>query len=193
MLEEKHVQYQGLLNKLVAKEPDDRFQDAAHLIKALKQPTATIDPGPATDATVAVAAFTPGATAMAPPPGAAATPSSQPAATVAPAAGKPVLWKPIAAVVATLLIAVLVFAMMPRGTTTSSGPSGDNLTTEQRIHVQELLQSAATFSKISNYEQAEANLLSVLEDYDCANQEARRGLQALNPGAADFVISNCSK
>ena len=57
----------------------------------------------------------------------------------------------------------------------------ESLTTEERIRIQDLLQSASTFSKIGNYQQAEDNLVKVLEDFDCTDQEARRGLMALNP------------
>lgn len=193
LLDEQLVQYQGLLNKLVAKDPDDRFQSATELLKALEKPATVVAVEPATDVTVAVAAFSTGASAVAAPLATVAPAPAQQLEPVAATVGKSVPWVPIAAVIGTLVIAISVFALKLGTTQTANAPSGDNLTTEQRIRVQELLQSAATFSKIGNYDQAEANLLSVLEEYDCGNQEARRGLQALNPGAADFVINNCAR
>jgi len=191
LLAEDLRQYQGLLNKLVAKDPDDRFQDATELLQALKKPQATTAADPTTNATVAVAPMDAGATVVAPPaplePTPVTTPSTSPV-------GRKIPWIPIAALALTLVVVIVAFVYKSNsGPTAPSGPSGDNLTTEQRIRMQDLLQSAATFSRIGNYEQAEKNLLQVLEDFDCTNQEARRGLQALNPGAAEFVISNCGK
>ena len=48
-----------------------------------------------------------------------------------------------------------------------------------------------TFSKIGNYEQAEVNLVKVLEDFDCTDTEARRGLMALNPQRAQEIVTAC--
>jgi hypothetical protein len=113
------------------------------------------------------------------------------------ATGKPFPLVPVIAVVATLTIAVTVYMVMNSGTDSRGGggsavvSTGDNLTTEQRIRMQELLQSASTFSKIGNYEQAEENLTKVLEEFDCRNQEARRGLMALNPDAANAIVGRC--
>ena len=186
VLDGKFVKYQGLLNKLVAKDPDDRYQNATELLKALKKLPAAIAPEPSTYATVAVAAIDPDSTIITPPTGFS---SALPAATAA----KSIPWIPIGAVVGCLVIAFIAFSFIPGGANKPSAASGDNLNTEQRMRMQDILQSAATFSKIGNYEQAEANLLLVLEDYDCGNQEARRGLQALNPGVADTVISACGR
>jgi len=197
--------YQWLLNKLVAKDPEDRFQNAAELLEAIENPPSdAAEPAPppglklpeGADLGATMVAQTGAAVG-----GASAAEAPAPAAkpaTEAPekSGGLPVI--PIVAVTLVLAIAVGLFMVLRGGEDepTGSGSSqvavgGANLTTDQRIRMQELLQSAQSFSKIGNYEQAEANFVKVLQDFDCMDQEARRGLMALDPEQAERIIAAC--
>ncbi|MEM1090431.1 MAG: serine/threonine-protein kinase [Pseudomonadota bacterium] len=199
MLPEPYVKYQPLLNRLVAKEPESRFQSAGELLAALKKPAAVAALDPANSATLAVAPseLASGEMAAAPP---AATPSASAPAGSTPAETRsslPLL--PIAAVVITVVVAAVVGARMMGGdsNTAPSNPSGirvgmgQNLDVAERERMQELLAAAASMSRINNYEQAEENLFKVLSEFDCKNEEARRGLLALNPTRAEEIIQIC--
>ncbi len=176
-----YEKYQGLLNKMVAKDPNDRFQSAAELREALAQPATVGEPS--TSATVAVSPSQIDTGSRA------AAVAAEAPAPAAPARRLPAM--PVLAVAAVLLLAAIVAVVaLNRGGPTPGG--GDNLTTEQRIRMQELLQAASSLTKIGNYEQAEENLAKVLTEFDCRNQEARRGLQGINPGRAEELIATCN-
>jgi serine/threonine-protein kinase PpkA len=192
-LEEPNKGYQQLLNKLVAKDPDDRFQNAGELLKALEHPTSQVPlaADPSTNATMAVQAMSEPLPATS-----AALPKQDIPAVQAPAKKLPIV--PFAAVAAILVVAVIGYTQLKPGdagsdpgTSPTVVSSGSNLTTEQNLRMQDLLQSAATFSRIGNYQQAEENLVKVLQDFDCTDQEARRGLKALNPQRAQEIVAAC--
>jgi hypothetical protein len=56
------------------------------------------------------------------------------------------------------------------------------LSAEQSVKVQYLLGSAAAQTRLEKYEDAANNYEQVLRDFDCSNEEARRGLKATDPG-----------
>ncbi len=186
LLEGPLAKHQALLNKLVAKDPEDRFQNASALLEALERPETLPAADPSTNATMAVS-----------PSELASSPAAAPAASATPEQTEPqaksgLSMPVIGAIAATLiLVAVAAFVFLGSDSGGSATASGDNLTTEQRVRMQELLQSAATFTKIGNYEQAQENLIKVMTEYDCKNQEARRGLKAIDPGKAENLIASC--
>ncbi len=185
----RFAKYQSLLNKMVAKDADDRFQTAGDLVKALQAPSALPANDPSTNATMAVSAIE-GASL---PPRPQAQPSPQSAHTdAADSPGSTKLpWIPIVAVMTTVAIGVVLAMNFLGGKPTSRVSSGNNLTIEQRQEVQDLLAAATSFQRIGNHEQATDNLVKVLRDYDCTQEEARRGLKALSPDQAAEIIGEC--
>ena len=189
MLPSPYEGYQELLNRLVAKEPDDRFQSAAELMAALDKPASLPAMDPSDSATMAVAPSDMHPSAAAP----AVTPAATPAGgAAADKAGSAFPLVPAIAVAVTVLVVALAgWKIMGGRSGTGSMPIGDNLTVEQRIRMEELLQSARSLSRIGNYEQAEENLIKVLTEFDCRNQEARSDLKGLNPARAQELIDGC--
>ncbi len=199
MLPEPYVKYQPLLNRLVAKEPDSRFQSAGELLAALIKPASVAAMDPANSATIAVAPSELAsqvemkAAQAEPAPPAAAEPVQEKAPSRLPLV-------PIIAIAATLAVAAVVgFSLIGGEDGGSAGGRpgdipiglGQNLDVAERERMQELLAAAASMSRINNYDQAEANLFKVLSEFDCKNEEARRGLQALNPTRAEEIIQIC--
>ncbi len=198
MLPEPYVKYQPLLNRLVAKDPDSRFQSAGELLAALKKPASVAALDPANSATLAVAPSELASGEMASAPPASSAPGPAPAEPAVQKSGLPVV--PIAAVAILVVVAAVFGARMMGGSGSDAGPSnpsgirvgmGQNLDVAERERMQELLAAAASMSRINNYEQAEENLFKVLSEFDCKNEEARRGLLALNPSRAEEIIQIC--
>ncbi|MFK7955544.1 MAG: serine/threonine-protein kinase [Lysobacterales bacterium] len=203
MLPEPYVKYQPLLNRLVAKEPDSRFQSAGELLAALNKPASVAAMDPANSATIAVAPSELASQVEMKAAQADAAPAIAPdAAREATAdkakSGLPLV--PIIAIAATVAVAAVVGINLMGGEEPSNGSGqsgaipiglGQNLDVAERERMQELLAAAASMSRINNYEQAEANLFKVLSEFDCKNEEARRGLQALNPTRAEEIIQIC--
>lgn len=187
----RFAKYQSLLNKMVAKDADDRFQTAAELVKALKAPSALPANDPSTNATMAVSAIEE-AELPPRPRGGPATDAAAPAATEATAPTR-LPWVPIIAVMTTVAIGVVLAMNFLGGSSGTSVSSGNNLTIEQRQEVQDLLAAATSLQRIGNHEQATDNLIKVLRDYDCTQEEARRGLKALSPDQAAEIISACDE
>ncbi len=197
MLPERYIKYQPLLNRLVAKEPDGRFQSAGELLAALNKPASVAAMDPANSATIAVAPSEL-ASQVEMKAAAAAKPAAEATAPETPKAGLPLI--PMVAIGLTIAVAAVVGVSMTGGDeapTQSANPGnipiglGQNLDVAERERMQELLAAAASMSRINNYEQAEANLFKVLSEFDCKNEEARRGLQALNPTRAEEIIQIC--
>jgi serine/threonine-protein kinase PpkA len=208
----EHARFQGIVNKLLAKDPADRYQTADEMVAALKKHRAGAPSSaePATrrvDTTVssplqdklrklAAADADAGATTVNQPTGpvnlhaptavskplgaapASATPSPS-AVTEAPK-GKPVA---LYAAIAALVVVVgggVVFWTKPQAD--DSDIPKVILSAEQSVKVQALLGSAASQTRLENYEVAADNYEQVLRDFDCSNEEARRGLKATDPG-----------
>lgn len=207
----EHARFQGIVNKLLAKDPADRYQSADEMVAALKKHRAGA-PSAAEPATrrvdtavssplqeklkkLAAADADAGATTVNQPTGpvnlhaatavskpVAVTEPPPPAAPTAPAAKA----RPLAlyAGIAILAVVGVVAAVI----LTRPGPDADEdipsviLSAEQSVKVQELLGAAAAQTRNENYEVAADNYEQVLREYDCSNEEARRGLKATDPG-----------
>lgn len=205
----EHARFQPVINKLLAKDPKDRFQSATEMIAALKRFRAGA-PGLAEPATrrvdtavqsplsakLAQIAADPGATMVNAPTGpvnvnlGAETAVSKPVAAVgtqpsaAPAAAKKSLpLVPIiggVAALALVVIAVILFGGQQQG--------GDSdlpqalLSAEQQVEMSDKLAAATSMVRIGNTDGAAGLYEQVLKDFDCRNEEARRGLKATDPG-----------
>lgn len=205
----EHARFQGIVNKLLAKDPADRYQSADEMVAALKKHRAGA-PSAAEPATrrvdtavssplqeklkkLAAADADAGATTVNQPTGpvnlhaatavskpVAVTEPPPPAVSTAPAAKA----RPLALYAGIAILAVVVAAMI----LTRPGPDADEdipsviLSAEQSVKVQELLGAAAAQTRNENYEVAADNYEQVLREYDCSNEEARRGLKATDPG-----------
>jgi serine/threonine-protein kinase PpkA len=205
----EHARFQGVINKLLAKDPKDRYQTATELVAAMKKHRAGAASlaEPATrrvDTTVtsplqdklnrlAAADANPGATTVNQPTGPmrphddatavskpiGAVPAKEEVVAAAPKA-KPVMLYGAIAVLVVVVGAGLAFWPKPN--------SGDSdipkiiLSQEQAVKVQDLLGSAAAQTRLGNYEDAANNYEQVLLGFDCSSEEARRGLKATDPG-----------
>lgn len=149
---------QPLLDRMLAKSPDDRFQDAEELI-------AEIDAYLAHSATPSGSRSKTRQTARAP--------------SASPSGSSKWLVTGLVGVVLVAAASIAWFGGFFDGTsadkTAGSLPDGSRLEPAERIRVQELLDSARSFVKIKNYDQAEANYHKVLTEYNCFNTEARSG------------------
>lgn len=216
----EHARFQGIINKLLAKDPNDRYQNATEMVAALKKHRAGAPAmaEPATrrvDTTVssplqaklnklAAGDANPGATTVNQPTGpmrpqdmdgatAVSRPMDAAGKAKAAAAPKP---KPVMlyAAVAVLVVVVGVGVAMWPG---PSKPTGDGevpeaiLSTEQRRAVSDALLAAESFSRMERYEDAALNYVNVLTKYDCNNREARRGLKAVDPDLYEKTIAGC--
>ena len=217
----EHARFQGVINKLLAKDPNDRYQTAAEMVAALKKHRAGAA-APAEPATrrvdtsiasplqvklnkLAAADNNVGATTVNQPTGPmrpqdseGATAVSKPMSSAAaekPAAAqakpKPVML--YAAVGALVVVVVAGVAMWPRGTPNDSDISKAILTTEQTVKMTDLLSSGAAQTRLGNYEAAADNFEQVLIEYDCSNEEARRGLKATDPGNEQRYVKAIEK
>lgn len=218
----EHARFQPIVNKLLAKDPKDRYQSAAEMVAALKKhragapaaaepatrrmDTAVATPlqdklnrlgggggetvvtsptqgGTNTSAATAVARPMPSLAAA----GDGATIVSVP--TAAPASSEsataPVRSGPLMALVggigALVVVASLAFALWPRPTPVDEVPQAI-LSQEQMVEMTDALTAASSMIRLGNAEGA-ANLYEkVLSQFDCNNEEARRGLRAADPG-----------
>ncbi len=202
----EHARYQGVINKLLAKDPKDRYQDANEMVTSLKKyrAGAPASAEPATrrvDTTIssplqaklkqlADAADSPGsgsntgtynpnaATSVAAPIGANASTSGK-SKIVPDAPEKPKPWLPIVAGLGAVVIIGLALALFwPK----SSGPINDIpeaiLTAQQRVDLSDALAAAKSFIRLEKFEEAADNYERVLSQFDKCNGEALQGLKA---------------
>jgi serine/threonine-protein kinase PpkA len=200
----EHARYQGVVNKLLAKDPKDRYQDANEMVTALKKyragAPASAEPATrrvdtsvssplqaklkqladAADSTTvnepvgSVNLHAPTAVAM---PIGAGTPSKPALRVDTP--GKPKPWLPIIAGVALLLIVGLAAALFwPKPPAPIDDTPQAVLTAQQRVDLSNALAAAQAFIRLDKFEEAADNYERVLSEYDPCNSEALQGLKA---------------
>ncbi len=207
----EHARYQSLVNRLLAKEPDERTQTADEMIEALRRVKSGQEE-PATrrmDTTAqklnAAAGIT--ETAISTPIPARGVDRTKPSATASAASASAPLpqdsgnkMMPLIAGIgglALLGIGYLIFRPAPAPTPTPVAASQfdsmprKKLTIEQSNQVQDLLAAARAQANFNNTDQAESNYVAALE-IDCTDGEAHRGLKVLNPGKLDVILAACT-
>lgn len=175
-LPESLARYQPLLERLVAKDPDQRFQNATELRSTLRffgeSPTSNDEGG-----TLVMAHD-----------------RESGAADQRPSSSR--RRSPVSAlVVGALAIAVIatVAAIVLAVRDDDAEPTAEEplISMQARTRIRDLLQAAEAQTRIGNYTVAEDLYAQVLSDFDCGNREARGGLKSANPTRYHQVVADC--
>ncbi len=167
-LPEDKAKYQPFLNKLLAKNPDDRFQTATQLVAQLKKFIRRLKP--VTDTTHSFAPL-PEIEAM-------RNKKSSPLPFI------------ITGVVVVVAVLVGIWFMNQQN---SVEINQTTLTTEQQLEMTDKLAAAEVHFRNGNISIAEQLYESVLLDFDCKEADARNRLKALNRTKHDQIIAECDK
>lgn len=218
----EHARFQGIVNKLLAKDPEDRYADAATMVEALKRARSggpanepsTRRLGTGTSEALKGGGVPDGATVVSTPTPA---PTGARAATGAAAGESPTLITrsgsplpgglplvPVAAGGGALVLLVLALLFWPKGEpaapTLPTGPApapvqvdGVLLDQAQRLEMQDKLAAAQSMARNGLMDSAEELYVVVLTQFDCTNLEARRGLEALNPERLNELMARCQQ
>lgn len=211
----EHARFQGIVNKLLAKDPKDRYQTADEMVAALKKHRAGAPSSaePATrrvDTTIssplqeklkrlAADDAGPGATTVNQPTGpvnlhaptavsaplGAASGTASTTAVEAPKGKSVMLYGAILALVVVIGGGV-VFWPKPK-----SDLPEVILNAQQQVEVQDKLAAARAMLRNGNGESAAELYYTVLKDFDCTNEEARGGLKGSDPTRYEEAISAC--
>ena len=198
----EQVRYQNLVNRLLAKDPEDRVQTAVEMIELLKRlKLGEIEPATRRVDTTAqkLSAGAP-TIASTPIPGRGVelqkplTAAPEGAAVVQNAPKKPPIAMIAGAALAIFFGAAVVF--WPRPNAAPNEPSmfaeGERpkLSLEQDLKLRDLLAAAESQIRLGNTDDAEENYIGALM-IDCTSPEGRRGLEILNAVKFKEVISGC--
>lgn len=218
----EHARFQGIVNKLLAKDPEDRYADAATMVEALKRARSggpanepsTRRLGTGTSEALKGGGVPDGATVVSTPTPA---PTGARAATGAAAGESPTLITrprsplpgglplvPVAAGGGALVLLVLALLFWPKvepaAPTLPTGPApapvqvdGVLLDQAQRLEMQDKLAAAQSMARNGLMDSAEELYVVVLTQFDCTNLEARRGLEALNPERLNELMARCQQ
>jgi len=165
-LPEAKKKYQALLNKLLAKNPDDRFQTATQLIAQLKKYLRRLKP--VTDTTHSFAPL---------PEMAALKKKSSPLPFI------------ITGVV--VVVAVLTGVWFMNQQNNSIEVNLADLTPAQKIEMTNKLAAANSFFNMENFDAAEQHYTDILTNYDCQEADARSRLKIINPEKLNQIIAAC--
>ncbi|MFO1495477.1 MAG: serine/threonine-protein kinase [Lysobacterales bacterium] len=202
----EHARFQGIVNKLLAKDPKDRYQSAGEMVAALKKHRAGA-PSTAEPATrrvdtsvssplqqklkqMAASEAEAGATTVNSPTGPvnlhAETAVSKPIEAVPPkaevAAKKPAPVMLIAAVAVLVAVVAVGALMWPKAKPADEDIPTVILSREKAAEMQVKLGAASSMLRNEKYDDAAGLFEQVLLNYDCTSEEARRGLKSADPG-----------
>lgn len=164
-LPEEKAAYQSLLNKLLAKNPDDRFQNSTQLIAQLKKYIRRLKP--VNDTTHSFAPL-PDMSGRKKKPG-----------------PMPFIITGVVIVIAVLLG---VWFMNQQA---AININQTDLTIEQQIEMSDKLAAAGAFFRNENLKAAEQLYESVLVDFDCNDADARNRMKTLNKAKYEQIIAAC--
>ncbi len=184
-------QYQSLLNRMLAKDPADRFQSSAELVGELRRLSQRTRPvgglGGSDPATRAVdqTVIQPVDTAITK-----ALPD-QSAAQETEIVGPPKRSERRPLWMAAIVTAVVVTATIGGYTVTRPSSKPAKLLPAQRLEINNLISASVSLANLGNFDQAIDNYAKVLEEYDCSNEEARAQLEVLDPDRYRSIVSKC--
>lgn len=160
-LPKNQSQYQGLLNKLLSKSQDDRFQNATQLISQLKKIIKKFDRDDTTQS-------------MAP-------------LVIKHKVPRSLIWLTASLALITVVIAVLwINNRQPKIDVNKKA-----LSPEQLVELSNKLGAANSFFTVGNIDQAEELYRKILIEYDCANQEARGRLKLIDAATYQQIVDSC--
>lgn len=165
-LPEEKAKYQTLLNKLLAKNPDDRFQTTTQLISQLKKYLRRLKP--VTDTTHSFA------------------PLPELEGLKKKSSPMPFI---VTGIVVVLAVLTGVWFMNKQDNIEINNSA--NLTTEQQLEMSDKLAAAEVHFRTGNTSMAEQLYETVLIDFDCKEPDARNRLKALNKSKHDQIIASC--
>jgi serine/threonine protein kinase len=166
-LPEKKARYQTLLNKLLAKNPDDRFQTATQLIAQLKKYLRRVQP--MNDTTHSFA------------------PLPEMMAIKKKTSPLPFIMTGVIVVVAVL---VGIWLMNKQNTIDINQTT---LTKEQQVEMSNKLGAASGQFNMGNFTTAEELYETVLVNFNCKDEEARNRMKTLNKEKFDRIIESCDQ
>jgi len=86
----------------------------------------------------------------------------------------------------------IAFKPKPAAITTGTATTQTLAEIEKATKVQDLLAAANSFARNKIFDMAEDRYIQVLRDLDCSNEEARRGLSAINPTRLQELTAGCN-
>lgn len=165
-LPDDKAKYQSLLNKLLAKNPDDRFQNTTQLIAQLKKYLRRLKP--MNDTTHSFAPL-PDISAL----------------------KKKTNPMPFIITGLVVVIAVLFGAWFLNQNNTSIDVNLTALTPAQKIEMSQKLAAANSFFNMENFDVAEEHYIDILTNYNCNEEDARGRLKIINPEKLKPIIDAC--
>ncbi len=164
-LPEAKAKYQTLLNKLLAKNPDDRFQTATQLVAQLKKYLRRLKP--VTDTTHSFAPL----------------PDM--------AAKKKTSLLPFIITGVIVVVAVLVGMQFMNNNGTAVDVNLAELTPSQKVELSNKLAAANSFFNQELFDNAENLYIDILTNYNCKEEDARGRLEIINPGKLQGILDAC--
>ncbi len=164
-LPEDKSKYQTLLNKLLAKNPDDRFQTATQLVSQLKKYLRRLKP--VTDTTHSFA------------------PMPELAAMKKKTSPLPFI------ITGVIIVVAVLIGMQFMNKTPVIDVNLAELTPGQKIELSQKLAAANSFFNMENFDAAEQHYMDILTNYDCQEADARSRLKIINPEKLNQIIAAC--
>ncbi len=165
-LPDEKAKYQSLLNKLLAKNPDDRFQNTTQLIAQLKKYIRRLKP--INDTTHS----------FAPLPELAAIKKKR---------------SPMPFIITGLVVVVAVLAgvWFMNQSKTAIDVNLTALTPAQKVEMSQKLAAANSFFNMESFDVAEEHYTDILTNYNCKEEDARGRLKVINPEKLQQIIDSC--
>ncbi len=165
-LPEEKAGYQSLLNKLLAKNPDDRFQNTTQLISQLKKYLRRLKP--MNDTTHSFAPL---------PDMARHKKKSSP--------------MPFIVTGVLIVVAVLLGIWFMNQQNSQIDVNLAELTATQKVEMSQKLAAANSFFNMENFDVAEEHYIEILTKYNCKEEDARGRLKVINPEKLQQIINSC--
>lgn len=157
--------YQTLLNKLLAKNPDDRFQTTTQLISQLKKYLRRLKP--VNDTTHSFA------------------PMPELAAMKKKTSPLPFI------ITGVIIVVAVLIGMQFMNKTPVIDVNLAELTPGQKIELSQKLAAANSFFNMENFDMAEDHYTDILTNYNCKEEDARGRLKVINPEKLQQIIDAC--